>query len=223
MASAGQAAVVNLDFAAAGNYSATGVSTVVTVSTSTTVLTSQTFNTATFDISYTLGVTGGTNPFVQSNGSIYGVGSDTDNVNHYLTMEGDGNEGISFTDLKIVNFVANSSGLTIADITDLKFTQFSVNNAGNGSDDINIGYTGFTNTDNVNLRSGDLDQTIDLEGLANYPGAPTGLYLIGSNNNSNNRWGVTGVEVAYTIPEPSSAAILLGGLGMLALRRRRNR
>ena len=221
MTGVGQAAVVNLDFAAAGNYSATGTSTVVTVSTATTVSTSQTFNTATFDISYVLGVTGGTNSFVQSNGSVYGVGSDIDNNSHYLTLEGDDNEGISFTDLKVENFVANSSGLTIGDISDLKFTKFSVNNAGNGSDDINIGYTSFTNTDNVNLRNGDLDQTVNLENQTNYPGTPTGLYLIGSNNNSNNRWGVTGLEVTYTIPEPSSSALLVGGIGVLALLRRR--
>ena len=231
---AGQAKTVNaaLDFADAGNYSASGVTTIdgLTVSTGVTVSTPQRLGGATFDIVYTLGSTAKTaHSFVSSSGSQYGVGADNDNAAHYKTLEGNDHEGISFTDLSITNFKDNGSGIVIGDISDLKFISVSVNSAGNARDGVNIGYTGFVATDNVNLStSSDAGQNISLSALENYPKSPalaTALYLKTDDGQTSNRWAVDGMEVSYyvDIPEPSACALLVGllGFGCVMVRRRK--
>ncbi|MGJ8723360.1 MAG: PEP-CTERM sorting domain-containing protein [Roseibacillus sp.] len=224
------AATVNLDLPAAGNYSATGTtSTTETISTAVTASTTVTIGTTgSFDILYTLGSIGGANSFVNSTGTQLGVGSDTDISNHYSTLEANDNEGISLVGLSVNNFVAGDSGFVASDITDLRFTGASFGNAGNASDAVLISFTDFgtaTAAPVPNINDGAAGtKVVDLAALTNYPVSPalaTDLYLETSGANFRNRWDVRQIQVAYTIPEPSSFALLLGGLGTLVLRRRR--
>lgn len=135
-----QAVVVDLDLPVLGDYPDVDA-TVITTST--------TFGTATFDIDYTLGAISGigVDPFASSSGTQVGVGSLDDpgdplNVgdipNHYTTLEGNDNEGLSFTGLSISNFVANDSGLTEADFADLTFTGLTFTAVTNNQDGVNV-------------------------------------------------------------------------------------
>lgn len=198
MAGVAQAVVVDLDLTAAGDYSSP---TVVTTSTS--------FNSATFDINYTIGaIAGGPNPFVSSTGAQVGVGFDGDaNEMHHITLEGNDDEGLSFTNLAISNFNANGSGLTESDFDDLTFTGLTLNNVGNGNDGANVSFSGFgVSTANVGLSglpTGEVPHTIDLTGLSNFGSPETGLYIEPNSNQSNNRWAVVGLQVEHSIePEP---------------------
>ena len=204
---------IALDLPASGNYT-----------NATVVLTSQEYNGATFDVSYTIGSTSsGANTFASSDGTIVGVGSDADADTHYTTLEGDTAEGLSFTGLSIVNFVANDSGLTIDDITGLRFAGFTVGATENAQDGVNVSFTDFT-TDvaNIDLSGVASGSTIDLAALANYNSPETALYIITDNASSRNRWSVSGLDVTYTvIPEPATIGMLgLGAVSLLALRRR---
>lgn len=216
--------VVALDFASTGNYSdasATVVSTSQTIGT-----------TGSFDINYTLGaIASGANPFVRSNGSQMGVGSDTDIPQHYLTLEGDDAEGIAFYNLSIDNFVAGDSGLVIGDITDLQFASLTFNNVANANDGVNISFSNFgVDTANQNLNAGNTGgtpYTLDLTTLSNFSATADGLYAQNDGGQSNNRWAIEGIEASYAVavavPEPSSLMLLgLGAVG-IAVRRRRNR
>lgn len=215
-----QALVVDLELAALGNYtnaSATVVTTTVVIGT-----------TGSFDISYTVGsMANGANPFVRSTGSQYGVGSDTDITQHYATLEGNDGEGISFTSLSMDNFVEGDSGYVIGDFADLTLKSISFNNVANNQDGVNISFTSFGDAgaanQNLNATStGGTPYTLDLTALANFSEPETSVFLENDNTASSNRWAIEGIEIFYNIPEPSSSAILLGGLGMLTLLRRRN-
>ena len=158
-----------------------------------------------------------------------GVGFDADDTNHYITIEGDNDEVISFTSLSINNFVANASGLTIGDLTsELRFTKVTFSATGARFDGVDIAYVDdFSTLDNVELRFVDDPHTVSLADLGNYDDSATGLYLKPDNTGGSNRWSVAGLEVAYTeaiaaIPEPSSAAAVaaLVFLGFVFFRRR---
>ncbi|MEP2775917.1 MAG: PEP-CTERM sorting domain-containing protein [Luteolibacter sp.] len=226
MAGAAHAATTALNLAAAGNYSASGTTTTTeTISTAVTVSTSVTIGTTgSFDIVYTLGSTGGANSFVNSTGSQYGVGSDTDISAHYSTLEGSDAEGISFTGLTVTNFVAGDSGLTVGDITDLTFTTVSFNNVNNAQDGVNISFTSFGDAGafNQNLSATGTPYTHDLTAQGNYSAPATSLFLENDNAFGSNRWAIEGLEVFYNIPEPSSTALVGLGFAGLLLRRKRN-
>ncbi|MGJ8644271.1 MAG: PEP-CTERM sorting domain-containing protein [Luteolibacter sp.] len=188
---------------------------------------------ATFDVTYTLGVTAnahltdpGANPvFINSTGTIVGVGGGNDIVNHINTLEGNDNEGLSFTTLTLSNFVAGTLYTEAEYTNSLSFEGFSVASAGNANDGVNISYGAFgVTTDNENLNNnGAGAEFIPLAGRTEFVTAgssASNLFLIVDSGQSNNRWSVSGLEVSF-VPEPSSSAMLLGGLGMLALIRRR--
>ncbi len=214
--------LVDLDFAAASTYTnadAQVVTTTVTIGA-----------TGSFDIHYTLGSTANnTDPLtvaVVSNGSTYGVTSDTDIAAHNLTAEANDNEGYSFLNLNFDNFVAGDSGLTAGDITNLRWRTFTATADGNNQDGVNISYNGFnavtTSSQNLSNLGGSVR---DLTALANYSENGANLYIIGDNNNSSNRWGIGALQVSFdnptVIPEPSSTALLgLGGLAMILRRRK---
>jgi hypothetical protein len=202
VAGAAQATVIstNLDLAASGTYYDSEEATVTT---------SLSYGTATFDVVYTLGASStGTNTFITSTGSQLGVGSEVDLTTHYTTLEGEHSEGISFTGLSIVNFVANDSGITTNDITNLTFTSFSLNNTGNSGDYVGVSYTDYaSDLASINLKNVGSSTTIE---LATY-GETEDLYLLAT---SSARWAVTGVDISYeVIPEPATIGML--GLGAI--------
>lgn len=186
--------VTNLNIAAAGSYYP-----------GTVVLTSQSYNGATFDIAYTLEAAGsGTNPYIYSDGSAMGVGSDSDAQD--TTMDGDTGDGMSFTGLSITNFNANGSGVEIGDITDLRFTVLSLIYVGNARDGITVSFTDYS-TSSVNYAldstgtggiSGDTPYPLDLTALANYDATATGLYIENDSANGSDRWSVNGIGVSYS-------------------------
>ncbi|WP_372795839.1 Ig-like domain-containing protein [Pontiella sp.] len=190
-----QAALVetSINLASAGTYSNASAHVITTA---------MEYNGATFDINYTLGSTSvSNNPFVQSNGSQMGVGSDGDISNHYLTLEGNDGEGMSFTGLSISNFVANSSGLVLDDLSDLGFISFITFASGNANDGAFVSFTGFTN-DTVEVNLSGSNPTNDLTGLANYPVLPdvaSNLYIKVDNGASNNRWAISGIGVSFAV------------------------
>ncbi len=195
----------------------------------TVVTTSQEYLGATFDIAYTLeAIATSNNPFAYSNGSMMGVGSDGDAPTHYTTIEGNDGEGLSFTSLSIINFNANGSGVEIGDITDLRFAALHLNNVGNTQDGITVSFTDYSvNSENYTLDpagtggiNGADSYGLDLTALGNYDFSATGLYIETDNASSANRWGVTGLEVMYAIPEPSTLGLIaVSGFGLLFLRR----
>lgn len=198
---------------------------------------------ATFDIIFNLDSIGnGANDpvprFNTATGS-YAVDTSTDaNNNHGNTIDGDDGEGLSFTNLAITNFNANGSGFTLADFTDLTFSSLAFGSSGNAQDGVNISFTDFPThptglggttsvalltADNQNLSGIASGTTYDLTALSTYTAPATDLFLRTDNQNTGNRWSVDSLTVTYTspVPEPSSSALLLGGLGLLALQRRR--
>lgn len=210
LAGAAQAATIQLNIAAAGTYLDTA---------NTTVSTAASLGSATFDIEYTLGAgASGTNPFVSSSGSAYGVGSDSDISAHYNTLEGNDGEVITFSNLQFTNFQANGSGYTLADLSNLTFSSFTVGAASNANDGVNITFGGATTNQNLNSAN------IIANGSDTFALSGTGasLSLAVDSGQSNNRWSVTGLEVSYTaVPEPSSTALLgLGGLALILRRRK---
>ncbi|MGJ8652760.1 MAG: hypothetical protein ACSHX8_05765 [Opitutaceae bacterium] len=211
------AAAIDLDLPATGNYTTTIVATSVTDASG-----------ATFDISYTLGANAiGANPFARSNSTQIGVGSDTDISAHYTTLEGNDGEGLSFTSLSVSNFVANGSGYVIGDI-ELNFQSLLFNNVANNQDGVNISFTSFGDAgaanQNLNAAStGGTPYTLDLTALANYSATATGLYIENDNTSSSNRWAIEGLQANYVIPEASSFALLAGLLGLTSVMLRRRK
>lgn len=192
MAGVAQAVVVDLDLPAAGDYSSP---TVVTTSTS--------FNSATFDIVYTIGANAtGANPFAHSTGTQIGVGSNADISNHYSTLEGNDGEGLSFTSLSIASFNANGSGLTLSDFDDLTFSGLTLNNVGNNQDGVDISFTGYgvgpANLGLSGVPTG-VPNTFDLTGLSNFGSPETNLYIEPDNTASSNRWAVVGLQVEHSL------------------------
>ncbi|MDF7826527.1 PEP-CTERM sorting domain-containing protein [Pontiellaceae bacterium B12227] len=211
-AGAAQAAIVDLDLPAVGNYSS-----------ATAILTSQSYLGATFDITYTIEAMAPTsNPFASSTGTQIGVGSDGDIATHYVTLEGNDGEGLSFTGLSIANFNANGSGVVIGDIAGLRFTSLTFTAVNNAQDGALISFDGFgNNTEQINLDATGTPYTHDLTGQSNYSSPETDLYIENDNTSSRNRWAVTGLQVAYTIPEPATLGMIAAsGFGVLFIRRR---
>lgn len=201
-----------LDLPAAGDYT-----------TPTVVTTSQSYRGATFDVSYTISATGTRdNPFASSTGLIVGVGSDTNDPSRYRTLEGQGGEGLSFTNLSVSNFVANDSGLVVSDVADhLSFSAIVLGSVGNAQDGVDLSFTGYsTDLANVNLSGVLAKHTITLTALVNYVAPAPSLFVMPDNRSNKNRWSIIGVKV--DIPETRSAALLAGilGLSYVMLRRR---
>ncbi|WP_372808149.1 PEP-CTERM sorting domain-containing protein [Pontiella sp.] len=216
-AGAAQAAVIDLDLPAAGAYS-----------NATVILTSQSYNGATFAIAYTVDATAGvettSDVAAYSTGSQLGVKSVADGATdgHWVTLEGEDDERLSFTSLSIVNFEAGTSGLAIDDIVNLRFIGLSLNNTGNQRDGINVSFAAFeTDTANINLSSVGTETTIDLTALSNYNSPETALYIENDSASSSDRWAVTGLQVAYTIPEPATLGLVVASAGGLLVIRRR--
>ncbi|MDB4345928.1 PEP-CTERM sorting domain-containing protein [bacterium] len=220
LAGAVNAQLVALDVAAVGSYTNDSNTTVTTTG----IVAS---DGATFDLTYTLGsIANGANPFANSTGALYGVGSDTDIANHYNTLEGNDGEGLSFTNLTLSNFSAGSTYTEQEFIDSLTFSSFSVGAAGNVQDGVNVSYASFgADTDNEALNdNGALNPTVTLAGRTNFVAAgssATSLYLQVNSTGSKNRWSVSGLDVSF-VPEPSSYALLAGILGLtfVMLRRR---
>ncbi|MGB7325085.1 MAG: PEP-CTERM sorting domain-containing protein [Rubripirellula sp.] len=206
-----------LDPVAAGTY---------TNASATAVLTSQSFGGATFDISYTLGSSAtGANSFVSSNATQMGVGSDGDILNHYNTLEGNDNEGISFTGLSIKNFVAGSSGLVVGDITDLTFTGIVFNNNANPPDNVDVSFSSFADltTSTATLSITNLS-SFDVTAVTGYSSPATELFIEPGTDASTNRWAVTGLQVTYNITAvPEASSLCLVGLSSVALLGRRRK
>jgi hypothetical protein len=200
----------NLSIAVTGTYSD-----------ATTVTTSLSYGTATFDVVYTLGAkSGGSNTFASSFSGLLGVGSDGDA--HVTTLDGDADDGLSFTGLSIVNFVANDSGLVEGDITGLTFVSFDVASTSHAQDGANVSLTGFaTDVANVNLSLVGSEDTIDLTALSNYSAVATNLYVGVDNISDRNRWSLTGLAVEYSvIPKPATMGMVgLGAILTLLIRK----
>ncbi|MDP4848156.1 MAG: PEP-CTERM sorting domain-containing protein [Akkermansiaceae bacterium] len=222
MASAAHAATVIqiLDVAAIGTYTNADAQVVTT---------SVTYDGATFDIVHILGVTGNvsnSNPVIHITAAGYGVGSDLAG-NSDATIDAQHGDGVSFFNLAITNFNAGATSYTVGDFTGLRFVSFAGHNDANGNDNARISYIEFNGTDaaGLNISGGTGGQDRDLTALTNYNSTATGLYLDSANTNTKNRWGIASVKVAFdapdVIPEPSSTALLLCGIGALALLRRR--
>lgn len=209
LSSLATAATFNLDLPAAGTYTP-----------STTVTTSLSSGGATFDVEYTVTASAtGANPFVSSNGTLIGVGSDADIIQHYNTLEGDDNEVLSFSALTFTNFDPGTSGLTAADFTNTSFSGMTFGSAENNQDgvDVTIGGTPV----NYNLSD---TSTLDITSLSNYTDPTTAFSITNDNDFGTNRWSVNGLAVNIDIvPEPTSSALLgLGAFGLLVHRNRRN-
>ena len=192
---------------------------------------------ATFDIRYTISaVSNDTGAVVGVIGGVVGVGSDNDiNPQHFNTLEGNGSagangstaggEGLSYIGLSIVNFQANASGLTEADITNLRFEGLTLGAVANNQDGVTLSFTDFVSgASNVTLNSTGTGAaevfTVDLTDLPNYDPTADDLFVEPDNGNGSNRFNVTGLSVSF-VPEPSSSALLLGSGVLLLLRRRR--
>jgi hypothetical protein len=214
VAGAAQATVVSLNLAASGdNVIGTVVTTSVTDDSG-----------ATFDIQYTLGAeaAGTGTAYVGSTGTQMGVGNTSGGTD--TTIDGDESNVISFTNLSIVNFVANDSGYVLADFEGLTFTGVVYGNASHTYDGAYISFDNYVTQDQQAL-NGDAaiyEDAVSLTGLSNYSGTETDLYIMNDNARGTNRFSINGLEVSYTvIPEPATIGMLgLGAVALLAFRRR---
>jgi len=193
------------------------------------ISTSQALNGATFDITYTLSSigNGGVSSLQQDGNGKLGVRSVADGTTsgHYTTLEGNDNEGLSFTGLSITNFIAGTSDYELSDFRDLTFTQLTVTDAGNARDGIDLSFTSFVDASpaNINLDPGGPVQALDLTALGNFGGLETNLFIDPDGNFGSNRWAVIGIQASFNaVPEPTTFAMLgLGVMATLVPRRRR--
>ncbi|WP_411825231.1 PEP-CTERM sorting domain-containing protein [Luteolibacter sp. AS25] len=225
MAGSTQAAYTFLNLPLSGTYN--GGETVVTSITNT--------DGGTFDVTYTLGLTG--NPsdpdpattalFIESAGDSLGVGGGSDTNARTGTIEGDTSQGISFTSLTVSNFVMGTT-YTEAEITNsLTFTGFTAGAGPDGQDNANISFGSFgVDTQSVsfnnatNAANSTANGAYSIESLSNFSTPATDLFIQASGANSKNRFSITGLQVNF-IPEPSAFALVGFGFAGLLMRRRR--
>ncbi|MDF7799543.1 Ig-like domain-containing protein [Pontiellaceae bacterium B1224] len=177
-----------------------------TYSNATEVATSLTYEGATFDVVYTIdSVANGSNSFVSVNtiGTLFGIGSDSDIATHYGTLEGNDGEGFSLTNLTIRNFADNGSGHELGDFTGLTFSGLSYGAAGNAQDGAFISFDGWTTNraqQNLNGAEAGAGEVISVTGLANYVAPATNLYLIVDSVSSKNRFSIGGIQIGLDVP-----------------------
>lgn len=220
-ASTSHADIAILNLPAAGDH-APGAAA-LTVTTAHTVLGS----TATFDLIYTIGVTSNGQFPVVNGGATLGVGStgtNADNVNHFATLEGNDNEGLSFTGLTLSNLNANGSSLQASDIINLTFSRIEFV-AGNGSDSVLASFNSFGDTTAGTVTNIRPVNFLDLTQHPDFTSPETTLYVEPSSNNSTDRWDVSALQVQFdvvtAVPEPSALGLL--GFAMIGLVSRRRR
>lgn len=207
-----QAAIINLDLPGNGTHVDGSVFTT----------TSASFGGATFDIQYTLNAVAGdetnVDAFIQSNGTLFGVGSEPDgaNVNQQQSVDGGDGEKVSFTNLSITNFNSGTSSLVVGDLK-MAFDSVTFTNGANAPDGVSFSFTDFGVADE-DVTS---PTTVDLTSLSNFDASSTSLFLEPDNDAFNNRWSLSGISVSV-VPEPSSFAMLGGIGGLLMLCRRKH-
>ena len=184
---------------------------------------------AMFDVSYTLFAAATdestVDAFINSTGpaGLFGVGSVNDpNAGNQRSIDADDGEMLTISGFTISEFNANGSGLSASDFN-VSFNELSITAGTANNDAADISFTAFgtgaTNFDPVTI--------VDLTALSDFSTTATDLFVEnGTNNNANNRWSIDGISVdivanTASIPEPSTATLLVAGMIGLVARRRR--
>ncbi|VGO19742.1 Ig domain-containing protein [Pontiella sulfatireligans] len=105
----------------------------------------------------------------------------------------------SIANLRVTNFSANGSSLTVAEITNLSFKSIVIADGQHSSDRVKIAAGGVTNAAN-GLKMSASPATNDLQTLAGSTSV-TGFTVANGTTNSGNRWAVNSIEVEVDIGE----------------------